>query len=299
MVDRVARARHRRAGFSAASVLFSVLALACSGGEGGVASEPHAPATSVADATPPEGMTIERLTATIAPSGAARRHPIVVVRFDLARFQPVLLTARDDGGARTLDRWVREAGLVAAINAAMYEPDGRPSGLCVRRGVEESPDDARFGGLYALDPLVPSPTDFAMMGRECPGGDLASLRASWGTLVATYRLLDCEGHPIAWVDPDRYSAAAIGMDRQGRLVMVHSRTPYRMRELAQMLGESAVGFTQLFFVEGGPEATLIVEAGDLHVREVGLRRDLLDGVEPDHDVLYELPNVLGVRTRAH
>lgn len=295
MVDRDERTRHRGPVCAAALVLACALASACSGGEGRT-EPPRDPAPVARDGTPPAGITIERITASLAPSGAARRHPITIVRFDLAHFRPVLLTARDDGGSRPLDRWVREANLVAGINAAMYEPDGRPSGLCVRRGVEESPDDARYGGFYVLDPVAPvAPSAFAMMGRDCAGFDLPGVRAAWGTVVATYRLLDCEGHPIAWIDPDRYSAAAIGIDREGRLALVHSRTPYRMRELAEMLGESSLGFTQLFFVEGGPEATLIVEAGELHVREVGLRRDLPDGVEPDHDLLYALPNVLGVR----
>lgn len=286
MVNRASNERHR-----AAALALAIFLGACSGGQG--SAQPQASASSH-DGTPPAGVTIDRVTASIAPGGAARRHPITVVRFDLAQYEPVLFTARDDGGARTLDRWVQQEHLVAAINAAMYEPDGRPSGLCVRRGIDESPDDARFGGFYALDPTTPG-ASIAMLGRDCPGFDLPSLRTRWGTLVATYRLLDCDGHPIAWVDPDRYSAAAIALDREGRLVFIHSRTPYRMRELAEML--SALGLAQAFFVEGGPEATLIVEAGDLHVREVGLRRDLLDGIEPEHDTLYSLPNVLGLRAR--
>lgn len=279
------------------ALLLSALA-GCACGSG--TSEPSvAPPTTTeaTDGTPPEGITLERVRASIAPSGASRRHPITVARFDLGRYEPVLLTARSEGGARTLDRWVREEHLVAAINAAMYEPDGRPSGFCVHRGVEESPDDARFGGFYALEPSSAQAAPFPMLGRDCAGFDLASLRGSYGSIVATYRLLDCEGHPIAWVDPDRYSAAAIGLDAQGRLVLVHARTPYRMRELAEMLAAPEIGLTQAFFVEGGPEATLIVEAGALHVREVGLPRDRLEGDEPREDRLYELPNVLGLRVR--
>jgi hypothetical protein len=296
MVDRGTRARQRGRASAAIAACFSLVLAACSCGEG-TASPPAAPPSTIADATPPAGISIERATASIAPSGAARRHPITIVRFDLSRFEPVLFTARDDGGARTLDRWVREEHLAAAINAAMYEPDGRPSGLCVHAGTEESPDDARFGGFYALGPVDAASPPIALMGRDCPGFDLATLRTQWSTLVATYRLLDCDGHPIAWVDPDRYSAAAIGLDREGRLVLVHSRTPYRMSELAQMLGAPSFGLSQLFFVEGGPEATLVVDAGDLHVREVGLPRDLPEGIEPDRDHLYELPNVLGLRPR--
>jgi len=283
---------------STLALVVSAVAGCTCGAEPSAPSPPATTSTTVAtDGIPPEGVTFERVRATIAPSGAARRHPITVARFDLDRFEPVLFTARDDGGARTLDRWVREEHLVAAINAAMYEPDGRPSGFCMHRGVEQSPDDARFGGFYGLDPTSAEGAPFPMVGRDCAGFDLAALRAAYGSLVATYRLLDCDGQPIAWVDPDRYSAAAIGLDAEGRLVFVHARTPYRMRELAEMVAAPEIGLTQAFFVEGGPEATLIVEADELHVREVGLPRDRLEGDEPREDRLYELPNVLGLRPR--
>lgn len=289
MVARRALPRHR--GVLAGIAL---LMAACSGGEGGA---PPSPVPSTTQLPPPPGITVDRVSASVPPSGAARRHPITIARFDLGRYEPVLLTAHDEGGARTLDRWVGDRHLVAAINAAMYEPDGSASGLCVRRGVEESDDDARFGGFYVLDPVAVGGPSFSMMGRDCTGFDLPAIRAAWGSVVATYRLLDCDGHPIAWIDPDRYSAAAIAVDREGRLVLIHSRTPYRMAELARMLAEPSLGLVQAFFVEGGPEATLVIEAGGLHVREVGLPRNLPEGVEPDHDSLYELPNVLGLRAR--
>ena len=67
---------------------------------------PGQPATDQVDRTT-VGITIERVRASIAPSGGARRHPLTLVRFDLSRYRPRLLTARAHGGSRTLDRWVR------------------------------------------------------------------------------------------------------------------------------------------------------------------------------------------------
>lgn len=278
-----------------ALLAIAALCLACSSGEDVPVEAQHSDGTQP---PVPEGISVERVRASIAPSGGARRHPITLVRFDLSRYRPRLFTARTHGGSRTLDRWVRDRSLVAGINAAMYEPDGRATGYMVREGVEESPlDDLRFGGFFAFDrreSVTPMPPVMEMFGRDCPGFDLAAIRARYGTVVSSYRLLDCESHAIGWVDPDRYSAAAIGMDREGRLVLAHSRTPYRMRELSEMLASSELGLAQMVFVEGGPEATLIVEAGGLHVREVGLRRDLPPGIEGDESTLWSLPNIVGI-----
>ncbi len=280
-----------------ALVVTALLCLACSSGQEAPV-EAQRTATAPADTHAPEGITVERVRASIAPTGGARRHPLTLVRFDLSRYRPRLFTARANGGSRTLDRWVREQGLVAGINAAMYEPDGRATSYMVQDDVEASPlDDARFGGFFAFDPhpgVTPAPAAMEMIGRDCPGFDLAGLRARYRTVVSNYRLLDCDGHAISWVDANRYSAAAMGMDREGRLVLMHSRTPYRMRELAEMLASPALGLRQMVFVEGGPEATLIVEEGALHVREVGLRRDLPPGIEGDDSTLWSLPNIVGI-----
>ena len=275
-----------------------VLCFSCSSGQGAPVEAQHHEADEAEDGAPPEGITIERVRASIAPSGGGRRHPLTLVRFDLSRYRPRLFTAHADGGTRTLDRWVRERSLVAGINAAMYEPDGRATGYMIREDAPESPvDDLRFGGFVAFDRRAgdaPVPALVDIFGRDCPGFDLAAIRARYATVISSYRLLDCESHAIGWVDPDRYSAAAIGLDREGRLVLMHSRTPYRMRELSEMLASPALGLRQMVFVEGGPEATLIVEAGALRVREVGLRRDLPPGIEGDESTLWSLPNIIGI-----
>ena len=171
----------------------------------------------------------------------------------------------------------------------MYEPDGRATGYMVREDVEESPID--FGGFFAFDPHASATGTSAMemFGRDCAGFDLAGVRARYRTVVSNYRLLDCDGHAIGWVDADRYSAAAVGMDREGQLVLLHSRTPYRMRELAEMLAAPELG------VRGRWTGSDAHRRGGRAPRsEVGLRRDLPPGMESDESSLWSLPNIVGV-----
>ncbi len=122
------------------------------------------------------------------------------------------------------------------------------------------------------------------------------MRQRFGSVLQARKLLiDCAGHPTDWRS-HRYSAAAIGVNRDGWAVFVHSRTPYRMAILARMLAEPALGIRGLVYMEGGPEASLIVRHGEARVSEMGSWED---GFNPNDDnhVFWDLPNVIGFAPR--
>jgi hypothetical protein len=258
----------------------------------------------VVQPSPREGITIEHVQGP-APLGMGDG-VITLVRFDMSFYRPVmLLAASRDGRARTLPEWAAQEHLVGGINLAMYEPDGRPTSFVIEEGVERSPDDTRFGGLLAFGPVSEEDyRPFVMTGRDCEGGDLTLLRSRYQNIVANYRMLNCAGGPIAWVDEHRYSSAAFGVDRQGDLVLIHAATPYLMRDLARVLAEPALGLVQIDYVEGGPEATLFVDDGVTQTTLIGYPRDAAErrpdqAPYPPEQVgrAWPLPNVLGLVAR--
>jgi hypothetical protein len=243
---------------------------------------------------------IERLRADVDPPVAAGDRIITLVRVDPERYDLRLLTALADGGARPLDRWVADFDLTGAINASMFLEDRRSTGLMIRPGhVNNDVDNQLFGGFLCFTPapgrrgLLP----VSGIGRDCPGFDLRAARASYGTVVQNYRILGCGGEPLAWQDPKAYSVAAIGTDRRGWVALLHSRTPYRMTELAQMVARAGLGLASLMFVEGGPEASLLVEAGGHRVAEVGSYETGFHEAD-DNRAFWTIPNVIGFAPRA-
>lgn len=237
------------------------------------------------------GITVERIVGP--PARGMGDGLVTLVRIDMHRHRLTLVTAAsEDGVFRPVPEWARRANLVAGINAALFEPDGRATALYVEDGVERSPDDGRFGGLLAFDPVDAGDPPFVLAGRDCPGTDLAALRARYRSVVANYRLLGCAAEPIAWLDEDRFSSAAFGVDREGRLVLVHSTTPYRMTDLARTLADPALGLVAVHYVEGGPKATVHVETDEGPLTLIGSREE--DGHAEDRRGARPIPNVLGV-----
>ncbi len=285
----------------AITLLAALPITACACGAASTSPEPRPPSVSMTPRPPPpptarEGISIERVAGP--PTDAPGDELVTLVRIDLARFRLTLITEQENAGAwRTLPEWAASEHLVAGINAAMFEDSGLASGLLVDETVERAVDDPRFGGVLAFDPIDPADAPFVMMGRDCPaaeGADLDGLRARYRSLVANYRMLDCDGAPIAWVDESTYSMAAFARDRQGRFVLIHAETEYRMRDLARTLADPALGLTDIHYVEGGPKASAWIDDGTGPVSLVGSRH------EDDGTIVRgprAIPNVLGVIAR--
>jgi hypothetical protein len=220
-----------------------------------------------------------------------------VVRADLRHHALRLVAASRDGDARPAPRWLEELGLVAAVNAGMFHEGGASVGLLVDGDhVNQARDNQKLGGYLAFGPRDPAAAPVVITGRACRGFDLDALRAAYRSVTQSYRLLGCDGEALAWADPKHYSAAAVGLDRDGRLVLIHARAPFLMRDLSRSLARPELGLTGALFVEGGPEATVAIHAagGDLLLvgsYETGFVED------DDNTVPWALPNLIALAPR--
>jgi len=240
------------------------------------------------------GIVVERVTLPQRSELSVGDATATIVRVDLRRYRFTFLTQRD-GAARPLHRWVREHALAGGINAGMFLHGGRPCGFVQLRGaVLNDRRPPQFRGVLAFDPLGQL-ASFAIGGEGCPSG-LDGMRAQFGSVLqGTRNLIDCRGTPTRW-STRRYSSASLGVDREGRAVLVHVRTPYRMQALARMLAAPEIGIRGLVFMEGGPEASVFVHAEGKHVALMGSWEDGFHEADDLHE-MWDLPNVVGFEAR--
>ncbi|HVT58535.1 MAG TPA: phosphodiester glycosidase family protein [Thermoanaerobaculia bacterium] len=96
--------------------------------------------------------------------------------------------------------------------------------------------------------------------------------------------------------PRAPATAAIGVDRAGRVLFIHSRSPYSVHDLIAQLQKLPIDLARAMYVEGGPEAQLYVRAGHDDLEFIGsyetgfIERD-------DNDHAWPVPNVVVVVPR--
>jgi hypothetical protein len=240
------------------------------------------------------GLTVERWSIDAKPA-AGGPACIDVVRADSARFTlRVLSSGADDPSPKNAPAWHQGFHTTAVINAGMFHDSGKPVGLIVADGTERSRDNTKMGGYLAWDPVDANDPAVTIVGRECPGFDLAALRRRYHSIVQSYRLLGCRGEALPWKDPKQYSSAAIGIDRMGRVVFLHARAAVTMAQLSASL--AAHDLAGALFLEGGPEASLVAAGADGQISRVGSYET--NFVENDTNrAFWNLPNVIALLPR--
>ncbi len=245
------------------------------------------------------GLTLETLRPKTKPAVDVADTCLRVLRADPTRFEVALGAALGESppaAARTAPEWATRKGAVAVINASMFHTGGASTGLLVDGDrIVTGRVNTKFGAFFAARPKSNEAgrAPVTMWGRGCEGDSLEALRRDYELVVQNYRLLDCDARAIPWKDEKVYSAAAVGVDRRGNVLFIHSRAPYRMASFTELLLEPALGLdlAAAMYVEGGPEATLYVRDGSRSTLFVGSYESQFVESDRNQDA-WALPNVL-------
>lgn len=221
-----------------------------------------------------------------------------VLRIDPGRFRFHLLNASTgpDGKPRTARGWCEEEGMVAAINASMYQMDHRTSVSLMRtREHTNNPRLSKDMTILAFDRLGADGPPVTLLDRECD--DFEADSARYGTLIQSIRMISCRGRNVWSQQPRRWSTAAIAVDGEGRVLFLHVRSPYSTHDLIDALRELPLGIERAMYVEGGPEAQLFVRSGGETLELVGSYETGFhenDG----NTAAWPVPNVVAISRRA-
>ena len=236
------------------------------------------------------GLELAEFTSPLAAGGDGLIH---VLRIDPKRWRLRLLnaSAQEDGKPLTARGWARQEGLAAAINASMYQADLKTSVSLMRApGHVNNPRLTRDKAILAFDTSDPSLPPVQIVDRECQ--DFDALAGRYGSLVQNIRMVSCTGRNVWSPQEKAWSTAAIGIDRQGRVLFIHARAPYTTHNFVEALLGLPIELKNAMYVEGGHEAQMFVSAG-------GRQYEYLGGADDGNDdglagLAWPIPNVIGI-----
>jgi hypothetical protein len=251
----------------------------------GAAPLPQAEAGGWIPLAPGIAYTSRRFDDPPPTAGCAR---LDVVRVDPA-VAPLRARLRAPGAPlATAMQHCADASAVAAINLGMFETDFATHTGYARDG--DVVNNPRWASAYS-SLLVWRPGAAALI-----DGSDASAAAGWTSAVQNLRLIRSPGVSVWKPNAKRWSEAAIAQDRQGNLLLLHTRAAFEMAEFNTRLLALDLDVVRAQHVEGGPEASLAVCAPTARLEAAGsLETDFFDDSNLD---AWPLPNVLLVGQRA-
>lgn len=223
---------------------------------------------------------------------------INVLRIDPRLFELRLLNASAPGQGRALTaaEWCKRNGLVAAINASMYQEDYRTSVSLMRS--EDHVNNRRVTrdqAVLAFDARDPDDVPVKIIDLECE--TLEDWRDRYGTMVQSIRMLSCKGKNVWSPQPKKWSTAAIGIDGQGNVLFIHVRTPFATHDLIEALVALPIDLASLMYAEGGPEAQLHIDGPDRTYEFIGSYETSFNE-NNDNAHAWPVPNVIGIARRS-
>lgn len=233
--------------------------------------------------------------------GVQSNSAIAILRIDPALWDlEVLGTSRTgESSGHTARDWCQRHNLTAAINAGMFETDQKThlGYLRYREHVNNSHQN-NYQSVAAFDPRGSAGASrFRIFDLDAPGVTFQGILKDYASLVQNLRLVKRTGQNQWGQQERRWSEAALGEDRDGRILFIFSRVAFSMHDLNQELLASDIGLVAAQHLEGGPEAQLYLQAGQTKLDmfgsyETSFRED------DNNAAAWPVPNILGVRPRA-
>jgi hypothetical protein len=218
------------------------------------------------------GIEVATVTANLKCSVSDSK--IIMARIDQLRWQPdVLVNQWKTAGDIAL------ANYMVVVNAGMYLPGGLPVGYTRVRDTEiQSKWATGYKGAFVYDNVkahivtVTKPT-------------------SHPNMFQSFRMIT-EGRNMCSPVNKYFSICAIAVDYQGKILTIHSRTPYSIVQFNQLVLDMNIGVRNMIYLEGGPEASMKV-GNNTYVGsyETGFWEN------NNNKIAWDLPNMLAFRPR--
>jgi hypothetical protein len=203
---------------------------------------------------------------------------------------------RGESEGYTAREWARREGLVAAINAGMYQMDYRThSGYLAADGTVFSRGVNPYLSAAAFAPVDPASPPFRIV--DLDEEPLAEVTARYRRVVQNLRMVKRPAENRWSPQGRRWSEAALGEDREGRALFIFCAAPLPLDRLIAALLELPLGLVAAQHLEGGSQAQLFVAAGGERLELVGDHEGAFPPSEQGRPA-RPIPNVIGVRQRA-
>ncbi len=190
----------------------------------------------------------------------------------------------------TPKQWAQAEGLVAVINASMFQQDFMTSVSFMRsRDHVNNSYVSKDKTILAFDPSSVGVPKVKIIDRECE--DFDSLKKSYNTLVQSIRMISCKRENVWRSQSEKWSVSAIGVDKKGRVLFIQTESAFDTHELINVLLLLPLNIQRAMYVEGGPQAQLYINSGGRSLEFVGQVSSFL---QQGSKLAWPIPNVIGI-----
>lgn len=225
---------------------------------------------------------------------------VTVVKIDPALYSfEFQLSTQYDSVQRTTCEWCELTGMTGAINAGMYSLKDHISGTGYLKNfghINNPVFKDNFNALALFSPCDSSSKPFRII--DMVDDHWQHTMNQYQCCLQSLRMIDGNTEAIYWHKKPliRCSMTVLAIDKSGHVLLLFVRSPYNANEFIDFMLQSGLGIKTAMYLEGGPEASLYVKAGEVEIEKFG---SYVSKSNPNDDnaEARKMPNVLGFRKK--
>jgi hypothetical protein len=227
---------------------------------------------------------------------------IIILRINLKFWELILVgkSWNDEFENQSVRRWCESHHLTAAINAGMFATDYTTHvGYMRSKGHVNSSRINQYMSVAAFDPKKGKGLpEFRIFDLDHPGVTMEKIQRDFSSVIQNLRLIKRPGQNRWGLQNKMWSEAALGEDRNGRMLFIFCKSPFTMHDFNRALLSLDIGLVAAQHLEGGPEAQLFVSIGNIRHEMIGSYGASSKKDDAHTAAPLGVPNVLGVRPRS-
>jgi hypothetical protein len=219
---------------------------------------------------------------------------ITVVKIDPRYYDFQLYSASEYGNKNlSVKDWARKYGLLAAINAGMYQADISTS-VGFMKNFEHTNNSwfsRNLKAVLAFNPKDGSQPSIRLIDTTCD--DFVGLKEKYNTFIQGIRMINCRQQNVWGNEEKSWSIAALAIDKNGNVLFIFTRSPFMVHDFIDIILALPLSVYNAVYLEGGVEASLYVSAIGFEMERVGGYGNRFYN-KYGNSASWPVPNVIGV-----
>ncbi len=151
-----------------------------------------------------------------------------------------------------------------------------------------------YNMYFACNPINDSLPEAQMIDVDEENAE--ELLSQYKSILQSIRMLNAKGRNVWSKQPNMWSEAAIGDDKDGNILFIHCLSPYTMHDFINEMMKLPIGLEKMMHLEGGWEASLFLDHNNTVIKKMGSYETDWNEND-DNNRFYHVPNVIGVKRK--
>ncbi len=219
---------------------------------------------------------------------------ITILKINPKYYDFKLISSKEKGErSKTAPKWAITKGLIAVINAGMYQQDYKTNVGFMKNYnfINNGKLNKKYNTITAFNRKDTTVPEIQIIDMECQNWD--ELKNKYNSFTQCIRMIDCNQSNRWSQQNKKYSMVAIGIDKQGNCLFIFTRSPYSVYDFNNILLKLPISIYNAMYLEGGPEASFYLNHNGTEVKKFGSYETGFNE-NNDNDDYLEIPNIIGI-----